>query len=338
MRVTLKDIAQKSGFSITTVSRALGGFDDVNEDTRRHIVQIADDMGYQPNLIARQLRDKRTHTIGVITPMTLESAEDDFFNILVKGITHSAAAHHYDLLLSAQRDDTDMMQAYRRIVGGNRVDGMIVARTRRNDPRIAYLRSINHPFVVSGRAAPDETTDFPYIDVDSQAGIRMMVAHFVDVGHRHIGLILPPRRVAFTAYRLNGYREGLDAAGIPYHPAYITHGDLQRQSGYDAACLLLSQNPDLTAIIACNDLMALGAMRAVQERGIEVGAGFAIGGFDDIPGAEHATPSLTTIRQPIFNIGERLTGLLLQLIAQEPPAETRILLSPELVIRESSRR
>lgn len=336
MGVTLKDISEKSGFSITTVSRALGGFDDVNEETRKLIVQIADDMGYQPNLIARQLRDKRTNTIGIITPMNLESAEDDFFNILIKGIAHAAAKHHFDLLISAQLPSADEMDAYRRIAGGNRVDGMIVARTYRDDPRINYLKSIDHPFVVSGRADPDHVSDFPYIDVDSQAGIQALVEHFIDYGHKNIGLILPPKHIAFTGFRLAGYQDALTSAGIPLNEDYIRYGDLRRDSGNEAADSLLTENPELTAIIACNDLMALGAMSAIRQHRKRVGADIAVGGFDDIPAARHAIPSLTTIHQPIFEIGEGLTNRLLKIITQDSPAEAGQLLPYKLVIRDSS--
>src|SRR6185436_5297553 len=143
---------------------------------------------------------------------------------------------------------------------------------RRDDPRIAYLKERQHPFVVSGRAAPGEVSEFPYIDVDSQAGIRLLVEHFVRLNHRHIGLILPPPEVAYTEFRFEGYCEGLRFANLAYRNEYITHGDLMRTGGYSAAQTLLDQNPEMTAIIACNDSMALGAMSAIQGRGLQVGA------------------------------------------------------------------
>ncbi|MBN2469248.1 MAG: substrate-binding domain-containing protein, partial [Anaerolineae bacterium] len=143
-------------------------------------------------------------------------------------------------------------------------------------------------------------------------------------------------QVAYTAYRLNGYREGLEAAGLPYREAWVTYGDLRREGGYRAAQKLLGENPELTAIIASNDLMAMGAILAVQERGQVVGQDVAVGGFDGIPSTQHTVPPLTTVRQPICEIGGRLTEMLLQIIEGRPPAETQILLAPELIIRESS--
>lgn len=336
MSVTLKRIAKESGYSVTTVSRALAGYSDVNEKTRQRIIAIAHELGYQPNLVARQLQGQRTCTIGIITPPQLHHYEDDFFSLLIKGVNYAAAQHHYDLLISSQFPGADEMDTYRRIAGGHRVDGMIVARTYDADPRIAYLQSIKHPFVVAGRAAPDQPSDFPYIDADSQVGVRLLVQHFIDYGHTRIGLILPPEAVAFTPYRHAGYRDALEAAGLPYDPNTVIAGDLTRTGGHAAAHALLDQVPDLTAVVACNDLMAIGAMAAIQERGLRVGDDIAVGGFDDIPAAEHAVPPLTTVNQPIFHIGERLMDMLVRIIAQEPPEQTQILIEPTLAIRASS--
>jgi LacI family transcriptional regulator len=336
MKVTLKDIAKASGYSVTTVSRALGGFDDVNAQTRATIVKIADDLGYEPNLIARQLQSQRSNTIGMIIPAKERCAEDDFFSMLLKGVTYVAARYQYDVLISAQAPDMDEMAAYRKIVGGKRVDGMILARTHKGDPRIAYLKQVNHPFVVAGRSSPDEDSDFPYIDADSQEGIRMLVSHFVAYGHREIGLLLSPEDLAYTPYRLAGYQDGLRMANLPYRADYVFSGDLTRAGGCQATHAMLNQHTQITAIIACNDLMAFGAIQAVQEKGLCVGADVVIGGFDDIPAAEHTMPSLTTVHQPICEIGEQLTEMLLKIVARESLDQTGILLKPQLVIRESS--
>jgi LacI family transcriptional regulator len=330
----LKDIARASGFSITTVSRALAGYDDVSEETRRRITDIALDMSYQPNVIARQLRSQKTDTLGIIIAADSTRFSDDFFSELLMGVGYSAASYGYDLLVSAQTS-TDEMSAYRRIIGGNRVDGVIVARTRRNDPRIAYLKAKQHPFVVSGRGAPDELSDFPYIDADSQAGLRLIVNHLTALGHQHIGLILPPTEMAFTTYRLMGYQQGLSDAAVPFRESYAVHGDLRRSGGEQAAHELLKAHPQLTAIVACNDAMALGAMQAVKALGLRVGSDIAVTGFDNIPTAEYADPPLTTVSQPIQEIGQHLVEMLIQIIHQRPLSEPHVLLSPKLIVRDS---
>jgi LacI family transcriptional regulator len=336
MQVTLKDIARRSGYSVTTVSRALTGYNDVNAETRRHIAEIAESLGYQPNLLARQLRAQRTRTLGLITPSSDNSISAEFFSQLLLAISDAASHNGYDLLISAQAPGEQEMHAYRRIIGGNRVDGMILARTRQHDPRIAYLKQRNHPFVVNGRAAPDEVSDFPYIDVDSQSGIRAMVGHLVELGHQYIGLILPPTEMAFTEFRHQGYREGLSSAAIHYRPEYVKHGDLLRGSGFDYASQFFDQLPHITAIVACNDLMALGAISAAQARGLHVGSDISITGFDDIPAAEYANPPLTTIHQPIYQIGQRLVEMLSSFISGAPIEQDQILLASSLVIRQST--
>jgi DNA-binding LacI/PurR family transcriptional regulator len=336
MQVTLKDIAERSGYSVTTVSRALAGYSDVNEQTRQHITEIAHALGYQPNLLARQFRSQRTHTIGIIIPAHDYTFSTGFYSQLMLGIGDAASAEHYDLLISAQEAGDDEMVAYRRMVAGNRVDGMIVARTRENDVRIRYLIEQQHPFVVSGRGAPNEASDFPYIDVDSQAGIRSVVQHFVELGHRDIGLILPPPEMAFTGFRHDGYCEGLAQAGIPYRPEYVVYGDLWWSGGYQGTQSLLDRHLELTAVIACNDLMALGAMSAIQSRGLLVGRDVAVAGFDDIPAAEYAYPPLTTLHQPIYEIGQRLVKMLMGIIAGTSPQETQVLLPSKLMVRASS--
>lgn len=337
MPITIKDIAKETGFSITTVSRALNGYDDVNDKTRNHIVKIATKLGYQPNHVARQLQRRRTNTIGFVMPQRQHNEHDDFFSILLRGITTAAAHRHYDVLISTTDNSGDVLSAYRRIAGEKRADGMIVARTYRDDPRIAYLKSINVPFIVHGRLTPDTQSDFPYIDMDSQLGIAKITRYLIELGHQKIGLILPPKDVAFTPYRLAGYRQVIETIR-DFDENYCRNADLTYEGGQQAAIQLLDQDPTLTAIIGCNDWMALGAMNIAKERGYAVGKTFAVVGYDDIPAAAYATPTLTTIRQPIYEIGKDLAEALIeQLNISKPTVEiTQRLIEPELVVRDSS--
>jgi len=255
---------------------------------------------------------------------------------LIKGINYAAAHQGYDLLISAQTANADEMAAYRRIAGGKRVDGMILARTQVNDPRLAYLRSIRHPFVVAGRAINDETPDFPFIEADNRSGLRLLVDHFINYGHQHIAIILPPETVIFRDARLAGYRDSLAAAGIAYDATLVETGNLTRDGGAEATQRLLKRAPHITAIAACNDMMALGALAVLRTHDIRPGEDIAVGGFDDIPAAALAQPALTTISQPIYEIGERLVEKLLRLINSEPLHQTHTLIRPRLVVRASS--
>lgn len=337
MAVTLKDIAKHTGFSITTISRALAGYSDVSPATRQRVREVADQLGYQPNLVARQLQAQRTRTLGMVLPERDHTVATDFFSELLRGVSDAASRADYDVLTSAQVYGTDNeMGAYRRIVGGGRVDGIILARARRHDPRIAYLKASGCPFAVSGRSGEGEISDFPHIDIDNRAGVEQAAKHLIALGHRHIGLILPPEEMAYTADRHEGYRCALAQAGLPYRTGYVTHGNLLPAGGYQVAHTLLTANPAISAIIACSDLMAFGAMQAVQVLGKQVGRDVAVTGFDDIPLAQYANPPLTTIHQPIYDIGQQLTRHLIALIEGESVEPLRAILPAELIVRESS--
>ena len=338
MPITLKDIAKASGFSVTQVSRALSGYDDVSTKTREHIEKIAFELGYQPNHIARQLQSQRTHTIGIIIPAPAANDLDDFFTLLLKGITYEATVGGYDVLVSAANPADSELETYQRIVGGKRVDGVIVARTYRNDQRIHFLKRLKFPFIVHGRLAPDEVSDFPFIDVDSQQGIALLTEHLIEQGHRDIGIILPPEDAAFTPYRLAGYRQTIEKHGIAFHDDLITYADLTYEGGLEAAETLLQRNPKPTAIIGSNDWMALSAITVAKQHGYVVGETFAVAGYDDIPVSSHANPPLTTIHQPIYDIGKQLTRELIQIINQNDPTvePAQRLIEPRLIVRESS--
>lgn len=331
--VTLKDIARRVGYSITTVSRALAGYDDVAESTRQLILQTAQEMGYSPDATARRLRKRRTDTIGFVIPTHGPRFSDPFFLELLAGIGNEAAQWEYDLLVSTRAPGQEEMNVYRRMVRERRVDGLLVVRTRQHDPRIAYLLEQNFPFVAFGRS--DLEADFPYIDLDSRLGMRQLTQYLIDLGHRRIAYVSAPRDLLFAAHRLQGYREALEANGIPYDETLVRVGELTEQSGYAEGMVLLGRDPRPTAIIAANDLMALGVISAAQGLHLQVGKDLSVAGFDDIPLAEHAQPPLTTIRQPIYEIGRRICRMLIQLLQEGTLEEPHVLLQPELVVRAS---
>ncbi|MCD4686132.1 MAG: substrate-binding domain-containing protein, partial [Anaerolineae bacterium] len=232
-----------------------------------------------------------------------------------------------------QTPGQEELNAYRRMVAGRQVDGVVLARVRHHESRIAYLQETRHPFVVFGRG---EAEGYPYSEVDHLKGMYQLVKHFVDYGHQDIALILSPREFMFTTFRLKGYQEALQALSLPYREDYVEEGDLSQRGGLDVADRLLKHRTPPTAIIACNDMMALGAMTAIQRHGLRVGKDVAVAGFDDIPAAQDAEPQLTTIRQPIYEIGRRIADMLVRVIQNIPLDEEHILIEPELVVRASS--
>jgi len=333
VRVTLKDIAHRVGCSVTTVSRALAGYDDVAEKTRQLVLETAAEMGYHPDAIARRLRKRRTDTIGFIIPTHGPRFSDPFFSELLAGIGNAVSEHEFDLLVSTQASGHDESEAYRRLVTEHRVDGLLVVRTRRQDERIAYLVENNYPFVSFGRS--DLNAEFPYLDVDGRTGLRQVTQHLVNLGHRRIACVIGPPNLMFTSHRLDGYKDALAENGIPYDESLVVAGGLTEQSGYEAGRALLTSEDPPAAIIAWNDLMALGVMSAAQELGLTVGREVAVAGFDDVPLAAHAHPPLTTIRQPIYEIGHRICEMLIRLLRGEALEERHVILQPQLIVRES---
>lgn len=334
MTVTLKDIARQVGVSITTVSRALGGYDDVAEETKQRILQMAREMGYRPHTIAQSLRRQRTNTVGLIIPTAGPRFSDPYFTEILTGIGNEAAEHEFDLLVSTRAPGTQEQEAYERMAGSRRVDGLLVIRTRRHDERITYLVERGFPFVAFGRS--DLDLDFPYVDVDGTKGLDEATQYLIDLGHRRVAYISAPPNLMFAHYRLTGYKKALERSGLPVREEWIAIGRLTQEDGYREGLRLLDLEPAPTAIIAANDLMALGVISAAQERGLIVGRDLAVVGFDDTPLAEHSHPSLTTVHQPIYDIGKMICCMLIQLIENGDPVQRQVMLEPTLVIRESS--
>jgi len=333
--VTLKDIAIKVGVSVTTVSRALAGYSDVAPATRDRIKDTAAELGYFPNITAQRLRKQRTDTLGFIMPTFGPRFSDPFFSEFIAGIGTEAAVHEYDLLVSTHAPDSEEEQkAYRRAARGGWVDGLIVVRTREDDSRLELLCEKKFPFVAFGRSDCD--LEFPYVDEDSEAGMRLLVQHFVDLGHRRIGFIAPPSGLMFGRYRSRGYFQTMADNGLVVRPEWVVEGDMTQHGGADIVERLLTLEPRPTAIICGNDLMAIGAGNRLQQRGLQVGKDVAIGGFDDIPFAAYVNPPLTTLHQPIYEIGRRICGMLINILNKNYTDEQHVVLTPSLVVRSSS--
>lgn len=333
MSVTLKDIAKRVNRSVTTVSRALNDYDDVSPETKAEVRRVAAEMGYTPSTLAQRLRKQRSDTIGVILPTFGPRFSDPFFSEFLAGVGNKATEQGYDLMVSTRPPNEEEMETYRVNVQGRRVDGFIIVRTRCVDLRIQYLRQIGFPFVAFGRTCGD--LDFPFVDEDSEYGMQLIADHLVRLGHRRFACISAPSYLEFTHLRIKGITKVLTKHGINLEEDLICESDLTQGGGYKQASNLLDMSIPPTAIIACNDLMALGAMSAAQERGLVVGNDIAITGFDDIPMAEHSHPPLTTVHQPIYRIGNTVCEMLIKIIQGLPLESDQLILKPSLVIRQS---
>jgi len=335
MSVTIRDLAQHLRLSITTVSRALDGYADVAESTRQRVIRTAAEMGYEPSYAARHLRRKRSDALGFILPTSSPRFSDPFYTAFLTGLCDEAAVWQMDLMVTSVAPDSELeRQLYRRWAQSRRVDGMILNRVRNQDRRIDYLREHQVPFVSLGRSP--SAPDAPGVIVNERAGIQTLVEYLAGNGHRRIGYVCPPPGLVIGAERTAGYENGLAQSGLMYEADLVREGDLSEESGYQAALELLALPAAPTAIIGCNDVTALGILRAVWDKGMRPGRDIAVAGYDGIKEGEYATPPLTTLVQPTYEIACLLVRMLVQLVRGEALAENTVVLQPELVVRESS--
>jgi LacI family transcriptional regulator len=332
--VTLKDIARRVNRSVTTVSRALHDYDDVSEETRELVRHTARELGYTPNVVAQRLQKRRTDTLGLILPTFGPRLSDPHFGEVLAGVGDEVARDGFDLLISIADPHLDELEAYRQKIIGRRVDGVLVVRTRCHDERVEFLLRHSMPFVAYGRVLDD--WDFPYVDVDHVAGMRVLVQHLSDLGHQRIGCVAGSPDFTFVHYQLEGFRQAMAACALPVDENLIVEADLTQRGGYGGAQTLLSQSDPPTAIVASNDLMALGAMSAAQDHGLDVGRDIAVVGFGDIPWADTSHPTLTTVRQPAHRLGQLIGQMLVAVACGEPLIERHVLLEPSLIIRQST--
>lgn len=334
MPVTIRDVARRLNLSVTTVSRALAGYDDVAETTRQRVITAAREMGYMPQYAARQLRRQRTETIGIVFPTMGTRFSDPFFGEFMAGVGDEASRRNYDLLVSVAPAGKSEQDNYQRLVNSRRVDGFVLARMRIEDWRIRYLLHEEIPFVSFGRSETDEKA--PHIGVDGCAGICELVRHLVSLGNRRIAFIGAPPVLTLSRDREEGYRKGMREAGINVDPDLMSVSDLTSAGGYETAKKLLDYDPPPTAIIGVNDLTALGVIRAAQERGLSVGEDIAIAGFDGIETGKHWHPPLTTVYQPVYEIGRRVCDMLVAIIEGKETIQIETLIQPKLIIRQST--
>jgi DNA-binding LacI/PurR family transcriptional regulator len=280
-------------------------------------------------------RRQRVDTIGYILPSPAAEFSDPFFSEFITGLGDEATAHDFDLLIStAAHDSVPERQRYERWVHSRKVAGLVLNRMRLHDWRVQYLAQAGLPFVSLERSL--DKSNHPSVEVNSKAGFQKLVAYLDGRLHRRIAYIGGPRELKIQADRFNGYKKGLKAAGIAFHPELVLAGDTTREGGYQAAQRLLDLKPIPTAITCFNDLTAIGVMHAASDRGLRVGRDLAVTGFDGIGEAEHTSPPLTTLSQPLYEIARNLVRMLIAMIQEQPIVERRMLVQPELVIREST--
>ena len=335
-RVTLKDVAKQAGVSYQTVSKVLKGQGNVSADTKDRIQAAVQELNYRPNIRARNLRVQRSHLIGYSWQPEPPDLYNPILEKFLQSIIEVAERQDHHILTFAWQQKPDQLEEYRNLIQSGRVDGLILSSIDFDDPRIAYLMGLNFPFVAFGRANPE--WDFAYIDIDGEVGLRQMTEHLLALNHRRIAVLAWLESSRTGEDRLQGYYQAMQQAGIPLKEGWIERGENIVSAGYDGARRLLQRPPAErpTALIGMSDTLAIGAMNAAHDLGLTVGRDVSISGFDDTPLSQYLQPPLTTVRQPIWEVGQRSIELLFRIMEGRRPVEHQILLPPRLIIRQST--
>jgi len=313
MPVSIRDVAQHLNLSITTVSRALNGYEDVAEETRQRVLKAASELGYTPNRAARQMRHRFSDTIGYILPEDAPRLSDPFFAEFIAGLGDESVKHGFELLVTtAASGSQEEQQAYRKWLHGREVDGVVLNRMHLNDWRVQYLAQNKFPFVTLERSL--DPYDYASVETNGRQWFGKLIDHLVSLGHRRIAYIGTNPELKIHADRFAGYQGGLHAHGLEYDPQLVVTGDLTSDGGFHAARQLLTLPNPPTAIACVDDMTAMGVLHAAQEMGWTVGKNLAITGFDGIEGFRHTQPPLTTINQPVYSIACRLVEMLVNQI------------------------
>ncbi|MCX5732933.1 MAG: LacI family DNA-binding transcriptional regulator [candidate division NC10 bacterium] len=326
---TLHDVAHLAGVSTATVSATINGTAIVSPALQEKVRKAVAELGYNPDAIARSLKTGTTRTLGLI----ISDIANPFFAAVIRGIEDVANERGYALMLCNTDERPEKERAYMQLLQSRRVDGMIMAPVGKREDYEDLGRAMPAPVVFIDRRVPAQADA---VVVDNVRGAREAVGYLLGLGHRRIGVISGLPQISTSIERLAGYHQALHEAGLESDPLLLKVGYSRLEGGYRAALELLAMPDRPTAIFASNNLMVIGLMRAVAERGLACPAAVSVVGFDDFDWASVFQPRLTTVAQPTYEMGVKAAELLFARMGGERNRERQeIVLAPQLIIRDS---
>ena len=331
-RATIKDVARIAQVSPKSISRVINGEPGVSEETRQRILEAISDLGYVTNTAARQLRGT-AKVIGLVT-----SGFEDYAGQVVRGMSQAAQHFGYNLVLYVQHSEGQNADDYRAFLGNGMISGLLMVVPHDYQMLTELCSADELPYVMLDYQGSTPAETIPTVTVTNRKGVLEAAHYLMALGHRHIGFITGEMEMASARERLQGYQEALGEIGIRYDPTLVANGNWTPELGFTQMRTLMERHPEMTALIASDDLTAFGAMDAVKDSGLRVGEDISIIGFDDIPMAANVHPPLTTIRQPMLQMGHAAVELLIALIEDRAPVDVRREYATELVIRQSTGR
>ncbi len=327
-RITIRDVAAKAGVSHQTVSRVINKSERVNEKTRMKVDAAIEELGYQPNAIARFMAKGRTKTIACFSP----NLTDYTYASIIEGAEFEARQAGYFLMTASAPDTETFMMLVEQLVASRRTEGLLMINPYVDD-RYNQLPQDAPVVYIAGRSSRGSMDS---VFLDDEAAGRIATQHLVDLGHEAIALITGPMEEDCSCDRLNGYKSVLQSSGIEVNPLLIKKGDWSASTGYEAIQELFAENIKFSAVFAQNDRMAVGAIKALKENGCQIPEDVSVVGFDDMPLASYYDTPLTTIRQDTFRMGREAAKLLIRAI-ETPEKQRRDYPMPvELVLRKST--
>ena len=331
--VTLRDVAVRAGVHPATASRALNPETRilVSEDTARRVLDAAEALGYSPNPVARSLRTRRSHTVGVLIP----DLNNPLFPPMVRGLEDRLAAAGYVALIGNTDSDDQRERMVFEQMRARHVDGLVMATARLRHPLLAEASRADLPVVLINRLAQDYS--FPSVSVDNERGVRMAVTHLASLGHRRIAHIAGPQEMSTGLSRYRGFVTAMESSGLPVEADLAIFAKaFTVEEGVRCARLLLERGTGCTAISAGNDMLAVGCYTALDEAGVRCPEEMSVVGFNDMPFIDRLRPPMTTIRFPHYQVGTEAAQLLLERIAEHAGPVKILYLAPELVVRGST--
>ena len=332
---TLESVAARAGVSRATAGRVLAGSPRVSDHARDAVLRAAAELSYVTNRAARSLMTRRSDSIAFVVAEPEERFfADPFFSLVLRGVHAAVAAHDVQLVFAVLTDDAER-ERFSRFARGGHVDGVAFVSLHGDDPLPRQLQDAGVPVMVQGRpfgTPRDAPVSVGYVDADNHGGARAATRLLAETGRTRIATVTGPLDMAAAVDRFDGYR--CELATLELTPAAVAHGDFSVAGGRDAMRTLLDAAPDLDGVVVANDLMALGALQALHERGRRVPDDVALVGFDDIPLAGAAAPPLTTVRQPMADMGRAIATALLEMVDTRAPRPPLVL--PTEIVRRAS--
>ncbi|MFF8290402.1 LacI family DNA-binding transcriptional regulator [Streptomyces sp. NPDC016309] len=333
-RPTLEEVAARAGVGRGTVSRVINGSPRVSDRAKEAVGQAIAELGYVPNRAARALAGARTDAIALVIPETeARLFAEPYFLDIIRGVSTELADADMQLLLTLIRSSKER-QRFEQYLSAQRVDGVLLVSVHADDPLPDLARELGLPAVLNGRRSAGEPV--AYVDSDNVGAGRSAVGHLAGRGRRRIATITGPLDMYVARCRLDGYRQGVEAAGLPADDRLVAAADFTEEGGRRAMRELLDRCPDVDGVFAASDVMAAGARGVLREAGRRVPDDVALIGVDDSAVARLMDPPLTSVRQPIEEMGRRMARALLQEITGAGPEPCRVVLPTELVVRDST--